>query len=120
MANIEYLAAAENYGRTEGDYAQFEESTFNDLKARGKLPANLVWGDVKRNPIKYDAVVDTYWNELTNTFGIPNDDYTKALWWLMPGRYKKTGGDIGKLESPKLRNIMENRVKNLNAAVGGK
>ena len=119
-ANKEYLAAVENYGKVEGNYAQFEESTFNDLVERGKLPKNWVWGEVKANPAKYDAVVDVYWNDLTDTFGIPDDPYTKAVWWLMPGRYKKTGGDISKLENSKHRNIMGNRVVNLDAYIGGK
>ena len=116
-ANKEYLASVEQYGDIEGNYAQFEESTFEDLKKRKKLPANMVWGEVINNPAKYDMAVDTYWNDLTNTFGIPDDAYTKAMWWLMPGRYGKTGGDIEKIESDKLKNIMRNRKKNLDAHI---
>ena len=103
-----------------GDYAQFEESTFNDLVARRKLKEGLDWKQVKSSPLLYDSVVDTYWEDLTNTFGIPDDPATKAVWWLMPGRYKKTGGDIAKIESDKLRNIMMNRVKNLNSYLSKK
>ena len=119
MAEKGYLAAVEQSGDVSGDYAQFEESTFDDLKDRGKLPANMTWEEVKSNPAKYDMVVDTYWNDLTDTFGIPDDPHTKAIWWLMPGRYKKTGGDIEKLESEAHRNIMRNRVINLDAFIRG-
>lgn len=114
-ANREYLAAVEQSEDVSGDYAQFEQSTFEDLKKRGKLPAEMSWEQVQSDPSKYDYVVDVYWEDLTNTFGIPDDDATKAIWSLMPGRYKATGGDIQKLESAAHRNMMKNREKNLSA-----
>lgn len=116
----DYLAAVEQSEDVSGDYAQFEEATFDDLVARRKLREGLDWKQVKSNPLLYDSVVDTYWEDLTNTFGIPDDAATKAIWWLMPGRYKKTGGDISKIENEGLRNIMMNRVKNLNSYLSKK
>ena len=118
-ANRQYIAAVENFNKVEGDYAQFEQSTFNDMKKRRLLPDNMTWEQVKSDPAKYDYVVDTYWDDLTNTFGIPaNDEYAKAIWWLMPGRYKKTGGDIEKLDG-KWKPVMRSRVKNLDLSIKG-
>ena len=118
-ANRQYIAAVENYNKVEGDYAQLEQSTFDDMKRRRLLPDNMTWEQVKSDPAKYDYAVDVYWDDLTNTFGIPaTDEYSKAVWWLMPGRYKKTGGDIEKLDE-KWKPVMRSRVKNLDASIKG-
>ena len=116
-ANRAYLAAVEQSEDVSGDYAQFEESTFNDLQDREKLPYNITWGDVHNDPTMYDMVVDIFWNDLGNTFDIPDDDYTRALWSYCPGLYSSVSGDISKLKSPKTRNVMENRKKNLDAYI---
>lgn len=116
-ANRPKLAAIEQYGNLKGDYAQIEQIMLDDLRNVG-FP-KLTVKQVKADTELYDAVVDAYWDRLSDTFDIPEDQ--KALWWLMPGRYKKTGGDISKIthEDPKkqteLIKTMNSRVRNLTA-----
>lgn len=104
------IANAENYGKTTGDWAQIEDIVIRDLKRIGKLKQNITLEQVKKDPQLYDKVVKLYWDRL-DAFGIPEKD--KALWWLMPSRYRQTGGDISMLKNPEHRNIMQNRVKNI-------
>lgn len=103
------IAKAENAGNTKGDWAQLEDIVLQDLKQIGKLDKNITLKQVKSDPELYDHVSALYLERL-NDFGIPENK--KALWWLLPGRYKTTGGDLNKLK-PEFKNIMENRVKNM-------
>lgn len=104
------IANAENYGKTTGDWAQVEDIVLRDLKRIGKLKQNITLEQVRKDPQLYEKVVKLYWDRL-DAFGIPEKD--KALWWLMPGRYRQTGGDISRLKNPEHRNIMQNRIKNI-------
>ena len=119
-ANRKMLAVVENFGIASGDYAQLEQSTFEDLVRRGKISGDVTWEKVQSDPAFYDYAVDAFWDDLTTTFSIPEDDYTKALWTLMPGRYKKTGGDIEKISTgdvekdERLKGIMRSRERWLN------
>ena len=108
----EQISKVENYGKQEGDWAQLEQVVIDDLQEQGILEKDITLEQVKKDPELYDRVVALYLKRMDD-FGIPDDE--KALWWLMPGRYKRTGGDVDKLKNPKHRNIMNNRIKNLNA-----
>lgn len=109
------IASVENYGNIEGNYAQLEPIVLRDLQQSKGLFKNVTFSQVMTDPILYRQVVDAYWNRMED-FGV-KDPVEKAIWWLMPGRYKSTGGDINKLQDPRHRNIMANRIKNLNAAM---
>lgn len=104
------ISKAENNGKPTGDWAQLTDTVLTDLKQQGKLDKSVTMPHVKADSKLYDHVVSLYLKRM-DAFGIPEKD--KALWWLMPGRYKKAGGDIEKIDDPKLRNIMRNRVKNM-------
>lgn len=111
------ISKAENFGKETGDYAQIEDVVLEDLKKFKGLDKNITLKQVKSDPKLYDKVVNMYWDRLDD-FGIPDKD--KALWWLMPGRYKKSGGNIENITGPtpektkEFKNIMRNRVKNMN------
>lgn len=113
--NANYVAAVENYGSMEGNWAQLTPIALRDLQQLG-LFKNITLDQVKGNPKLYQSVVDAYWKRMED-FGIPDDDYTKAIWWRAPGLYKRYGGDVSKIKDKTLRNVMENRVKNLDAYI---
>lgn len=105
------LAAVEQSGNLAGDYAQLEPIVLRDLQNVKGMFKGVAFEDVMKDPVLYDQVVDAYYNRIED-FGI-KDENEKVLWWLMPTRYKKMDGDIAKLPNARLKNIMENRVKNL-------
>ena len=106
------LAVVENYGKVEGDYAQLEPIVLKDLQQNKGMFKDKTFEQVKADPALYDEVVGAYLERIED-FGIPNVPTTKAMWWLMPGRYRQTKGDITKVPKP-FRNVMSNRAVNLN------
>jgi len=111
-ANKKYIAILENYGRMTGDYAQLEPVVLRDLQQNKGLFKDVKWSDVKPGTKLYDDVVDAYWERMGD-FGIPDDDFTRAVWWLTPGRYSRTGGNVEKIESKRVREIMRGRENRL-------
>ena len=105
-------ASVENYGDITGNYAQLTPIALEDLKLFRGVDKKVSFEQVMNDPALYDQMVDLYYDRMGD-FGVPDDLYTRVIWWRAPTLYKKTGGDISKIEDPKLRNIMENRVKNI-------
>lgn len=112
------FASMETSGDITGDYLQLEESTFNDLKRRGKVRKDIKFGDLK-NPEVYDEVARKYIQDLKTTFGIPTEREA-ALWSWRPGWYKKYGGkieniplDVPGVAGKPARQNMEDRLRNL-------
>lgn len=108
----EILASMEQFENIEGNYAQLEPIVLKDLQKNKGMFKGITIEQVKASTKLYDRVVDAYSKRMED-FGIPDDPLIKGLWWLMPTRFKETGGNILKLKDAKHRNIMSNRVKNL-------
>jgi len=102
------LASVEFFGKTEGNYAQLTPIVLKDAQQRGQFKG-VTWSKVKSNPNLYDKLVDWYWKRLDD-FGIKKFK-DKVIWWRAPALYKRTGGNIEKLEG-KLKNVFKNRLKN--------
>ena len=102
------IASMEQSNDVTGDYGQIEQIILDDLnmnKGWPKLDREQVLG----NPELSQKVVKAYWDRLDD-FNIPNEQ--KAHWWLMPGRYESTQGDVSKLDK-KWQHDMNNRSRNL-------
>jgi hypothetical protein len=112
------VAAAEQGGKTEGNWAQFEPIVLKDLQKNKGQFKDVSFDQVMKDPKLYDQVAEAYAVRM-NDFGVPDDELSKALWWLMPGRYNSTGGNIANLKNPDFRNIMSNRVKNISTYLQG-
>ena len=120
-SNKDYLlAAVENSGKLEGnypkDYAQLTGVVLKDLQQIKGLFKGKTMAEVRSNPSLYNSVVDAYWKRMED-FGIINP-VAKAVFWRSPAHYKQTGGDVTKIADPYLRNVYENRLKNLQTFAG--
>lgn len=113
------FASVEQSGNTTGDWLQLEESTFNDLKDRGKIRESLRLNDLQ-NPNAYDEVASAYINDLMTTHKIPTVEEA-ALWSWRPAWYRKRQGKIGNIPETvpgvagkTAREVMTNRANSLN------
>lgn len=113
------IAEVEFYGKQEGDYAQLTQPVIDDLNKNYGF-GGLTRKEVLSDPELYNMAVTAYWQRLDD-FGIPEED--KALWWLMPGNYKKYKGNVEAIDkgmgpyktADELKKVMRDRQKKIEA-----
>ena len=112
------FASAETSGDISGDWLQLEESTFNDLKRRGKIREDIKFKDLA-NPMTYDVVAAGYIKDLQDAHSIPTMKEA-ALWSWRPGWYKRYGGDVEAIPNTAAgvykksgKEVMRDRLKNI-------
>ena len=111
------IASVENYGNLKGDWAQLTGVVLKDLQRRGQFK-DISLAEVKSDPKLYEKVTNAYLKRIED-FGIPDDPVVKTIWWRAPALYKKYNGDVDMIEDKNLKNVMQNRIKNLAQALPG-
>lgn len=84
------IAKLENYGKTEGNWLQIEDSVIKDLVKRKKIPEGTTYSDVLKDSKLYDDVAKAYLYDLRDTHGLKTIE-DAAIWLYRPAYFKKYG-----------------------------
>jgi hypothetical protein len=98
------FAASETSGKTDGDWLQLEEKTFNELVNKGYVSGEVQFEDIIKEPVLYDIVAKGYLKQLEDVYGLKSD-YDKALWSWRPAYFNKYKGDINKIPDNEYVNV---------------
>jgi len=91
------FATIEQSGDISGNWLHLRNSTFKDLQDRNLIRQDISFDEALNNPELYNEVAGGYMKDIQRVMG-SDDVYDLALWSRSPANFRKTGGDIEKLD----------------------